>query len=116
VEKEWVSIKAGYGETLTGQDYVNARILDRGSGQALTEEMKHRTEEWVGERITLSEARKACELNGTTIENAINGVGDAFERLDKNFKYGSVSSVTSAVGIGGAINVGWNATNGSKKK
>ncbi|MBQ9489048.1 MAG: hypothetical protein IKQ25_00960 [Lachnospiraceae bacterium] len=116
VEKEWVSIKAGYGETLTGQDYVNARILDRGSGQALTEEMKHRTEEWVGERITLSEARKACELNGTTIENAIKGVGDAFEKLDKNFKYGSVSTVTSAVGIGGAINAGWNATNGSKKK
>ena len=116
VEKEWVSIKAGYGETLTGQDYVNARILDRGSGQALTEEMKHRTEEWVGERITLSEARKACELNGTTIENAINGVGDAFEKLDKNFKYGSVSSVTSAVGVGGAINTVRNASNGTKKK
>ena len=116
VDKEWVSIKGGYGETLSGQDYVNARILDRGSGQALPEAMMQRTEEWAGERITLSEARKACELNGSSLEGAISGVGDAFEKIDKNFKFGSASSVSKAVGIGGAVNVGIGAFKESKSK
>ena len=124
VEKEWVCIEKGCGETLTAQAYANARIIDRGSGRALTEEMMQRTEAWTGERITLSEARKACELNGTTLEKAIAGVGDAFEMQDKLLGRGIIydvtktaaSGMTQGFGVGGAMNVLRNATEGTKKK
>ena len=113
VDKEWVAIKNGYGETLSGQDYVNSRILDRGCGQALPGEMMTPGAEWVGDRITLSEARKACKLNGTTLDGAINGVGNAFERIDAKFGYGTPSQVMGGVGIGGGINTAMNGLGGN---
>ena len=113
VDKEWVAIKNGYGETLSGQDYVNSRILDRGCGQALPGEMMTPGAEWVGDRITLSEARKACELNGSTLEKAIGGVGDAFEKIDAKFGYGTTSQVMGGIGIGGGINTAMNGLGGN---
>lgn len=113
VDKEWVAIKNGYGETLSGQDYVNSRILDRGCGQALPGEMMTPGAEWVGERITLSEARKACKLNGTTLEGAINGVGDAFERIDAKLGYATPSQVMGGIGLGGGINTAMNGLGGN---
>lgn len=113
VDKEWVAIKNGYGETLSGQDYVNSRILDRGCGQALPGEMMTPGAEWVGDRITLSEARKACELNGSTLEKAIGGVGDAFEKIDAKFGYGTPSQVMGGIGIGGGINTAMNGLGGN---
>ncbi len=104
VDKEWVAVKNGYGETLSGQDYVNARILDRGCGQALPAEMTTPGAAWTGERITLSEARRACALNGSTLEGAIGGVGDAFEKIDAKFGYGTVSEVMGGIGVGGGMN------------
>ncbi|MBQ9429195.1 MAG: hypothetical protein IJU41_06590 [Clostridia bacterium] len=106
-EKEWTSLKGGYTETLGSVDYASARILDRGCGQALPAEMMQRSEAWVGERITLSEARKACEYSGTTLEKAINGVGDAFEKIDAKLGYGTHAEIANAArggfGVGGAI-------------
>jgi len=116
VDKEWVAIKNGYGETLSGQDYVNSRILDRGCGQALPGEMMTPGAEWVGDRITLSEARKACKLNGTTLEGAINGVGDAFEKIDAKFGYGTTSQVMGGIGIGGGIGAALNGLGGNGQK
>ena len=104
VDKEWVSLKNGYSETLSGQDYTSMRILDRGAGQALPGEMMTPGAEWVGDRITLSEARKACALNGTTLEGAIESVGNSFERIDAKFGYGTSSQIMGGFGIGGAIN------------
>ncbi|MBR4186623.1 MAG: hypothetical protein IKQ87_12695, partial [Clostridia bacterium] len=103
-EKEWVSLCAGHGSTLTDQDYISSRILNRGSGQAMMEDMASRATEWTGERITLSEARKACEMNGTTLEAAINRVGEQFTEIDAKLGYGSLSQTTAAVGGGGAVN------------
>ena len=121
VQKEGVSLGKGYTETLTNQDYVNARILDRGSGQALTGEMKQRSEAWVGDRITLSEARKACELNGNTLETAIGGVGDAFEKIDAKFGYkiestkrmNDIKNTVADIGLGGGINTAMNGLGGN---
>ena len=104
VDKEWIAVKNGYGETLTGGDYAGARILDRGCGQAQN-----------AERITLSEARKACELNGTTLEGAIDSVGDAFEKIDAKFGYGTKSDIMKGVGIGGGINTALGGMNNQNK-
>lgn len=124
VQKEGVSLSKGYTETLTNQDYANARILDRGSGQALTDEMKQRSEAWAGERITISEARKACELNGNTLETAIGGVGDAFEKIDAKFGYkiesanrmNNIKNTVAGVGIGGGIGSLSHASGEDKKQ
>ena len=121
-DKEWVAIKNGYSETLTAVDYANARILDRGCGQALPNEMMTKGESWVGERITLSETRKACELNGSSLEKAINGVGDAFEMIDAKFGYRiktteamkKLGDIASGVGIGGGINAVKNGIDGNE--
>ena len=115
VEKEGVSLSKGKSAVLTEQDYINARILDRGSGQALRDEMTQRAEAWVGDRITLSEARKACKLNGSSLEMAIDGVGNAFEKIDARLGYDMKSDVAKAFGTGSGINTISNAVNGDKK-